>query len=722
MTFLAAMSNDSLDSTLSAIVRGVDLPAIVGRYTVVSPRHDGMSAAHCPFHTTRTASMVVDSANSICYCRECGGEWGPVDFVMRAESVDYRKAIEMLALEAAVAVNFEVGGERAATVEPQTYSPDQLMAANRFAVMHFHDTLTSTDEGRDIGLAYFRERNINDAMIERFKLGYSLESRSHFFEAATAASHPAGALAEIGLVVATDRGEHYDRYHGRVVFPVFTVSGEPVAFGARVLRTDRKDVAKYVNSPESVIYSKSNELYGLYQARDAIVERGRCILVEGYMDVISMHQAGIENVVAASGTSLTEGQVSLLKRFTDRVIVIFDADAAGVKASVRSIDMLLSADMEVSLVSLPEGEDPDSYSRSHTREQIESYLEDHAIDFVDFKMALGAERVKKDPIERARLIGDIISSIATIPDRRRMRHFVTRTAFAFKMNERTLVDQLLKRVNERVDRRHQRQRADRLGVAPGEGAAHGEGEESLAAQLRSTEEELLGYVVRNAMLFFCDTVSEGGDSVVPTSVIDFVDSELTIDNLRIYNRDFAALFSRALEVAHGVTDDDLEVYRSLADTSRDEFVARRREALMERSIDMATLDREERLLGEEAERVWNDRYDQLSAGHVARVLLADPDAGIRALTAKLLRPHEVLSRIHTRTTVVESERQRLGSLIPNALCVIKLTVVKDEIDSITAKMSTVVDPDEIRAMMQRRIELDKLKTEFARFLGNRVMI
>lgn len=714
------MIDSNFDKLLADIISSTDMRALVARYGSVSERSDGMYASRCPFHTATTSGLVIDPEHNVCFCLECDDQWGAVDFLMARERISYAEAVGRLAKAAAIELSPEFKSYLSTTSphrEPTDIAPSELINANRFAIDYFHKTLTGTDDGRSIGLAYLRERSVSDAMIERFNLGYALEDRTHFFKAAVAAGHSPAALATVGLVVATDRGDHYDRYHGRVIFPVHTVSGEPIAFGARTLRTD-KDTAKYVNSPESIIYSKSNELYGLYQAREAIETQGYCVLVEGYLDVISMHQAGLQNVVAASGTSLTEGQVALLRRFTDRITVIFDSDAAGIKASVRSIDMLLSADMEVSLVSLPDGEDPDSYARTHSREEIERYLADNAIDFVEFKMRLGAERIKKDPIERARVINDIIASISTIPDRRRMRAFITRTAFAFKMNERTLADQLQKKVAERLARRYQRTQSALNGAHADDGSDGA----AFASVVRSTEEELLGYVVRNAMVFFCDTVQPDSDQVVATSVIEFVDSELKIDNLRFRNNDLGTVFDRALEISRRVADEDLEPYRIAADRRRAEMVESKRTELLGRSIDMASLDREERMLEEESEKLWNETFDDLCGQHVANILLADRDPGIRSVTARLVRPHEMLSKIHTRNNVIENERQRLSTLLPHALCVLKMAVVKNEITDIAQRLSAATDPEEIRKLMERRMTLDRLKQEFSRFLGNRVII
>lgn len=714
------MENESTLQLLSRVVASVDLVALVGRYVAVADR-GGRLMAHCPFHPSNSASLVVDPALHICFCLECGEEWGPVDFLMKAASMSYEEAVRSLAADAGIPLpdDFARGSAQAAASGEVT--PSMQFAANRFAARHFHSVLLDTDEGRDIGLSYLRERGVGDAMINRFGLGYAIDSRTHFCNAATAAGIAPGVTDSVGLTVTSERGEHFDRFSGRVIFPVYTISGEPVAFGARTLRTS-KDVAKYVNSPESAIYSKSNELYGLWQAREAIERTGRVILVEGYLDVISMHQAGLENVVAASGTSLTEGHVALLGRFTRNVTVIFDADAAGVKAAVRSIDMLLAADMEIDIVSLPPGDDPDSFARANSREAIEAYLREHAIDFIRFKLNLASDRIGRDPIERARVVQEILASIATMPDRGRMRAMISRTAFLLKINETTLAAQLRTLVGQRLEQRSRRDSRRRATPLTG-GMADMESSDETASAMRGKEEELLGYVVRNAMLLFddhADSAEEG--EVREISVIDYIDSEMQLDSLSFSNPDLAAIFNAALATARADGAAALEAYSAEADRRRDLLVERRRGELLDRAADLRTIEREERVIAAEAEALRNEVYTHLCAMHVACALMAHPDDAIRRGTTRMLRPRTLLSKIHTRNTAVETEQERLGVLLPQALCVVKAAIVKLRIDEITRRLATCTDIDRMRELMASRMALDTVKAALAPYIGDRVIV
>ena len=262
-----------------------------------------------------------------------------------------------------------------------------ITTINQYALQHFIDTLHESEEGKAIGLNYFRHRGLHDETIKKFGLGYSFERRDSFAKKAVAAGYNPELIAKTGVCYSTDDGRLQDRFWGRVIFPVHTVSGKIVAFGGRILQNNAK-AAKYVNSPESEIYHKSNHLYGLYFSKQAIIQKDHCILVEGYLDVISMHQAGIQNVVASSGTSLTTGQIKLIHRFTKNITLLYDGDKAGIKASIRGIDMLLEEDMNINVVLLPEGEDPDSYSQTHSTEEVEQYIERNKVDFIRFKTNL----------------------------------------------------------------------------------------------------------------------------------------------------------------------------------------------------------------------------------------------------------------------------------------------------------------------------------------------
>ena len=366
----------------------------------------------CPFHDEKTGSFTVSPAKGIFKCFGCGKGGGPVHFIMEHEQLDYPGALKYLAKK----YHIEVVEKELTPEEQQSQSDREAMfALNTWAQSYFTKQMNDTDEGRAIGLSYFHSRGFTDETIEKFGLGYCLDKSDVMTMTALNSGYKADFIEKCGLGNRRDNGTWYDRFRGRVMFPVHTLSGKVVAFGGRVLKKDDK-TAKYVNSPESEIYHKSNELYGIYFAKQSIVKQDRCFLVEGYTDVISMHQAGITNVVASSGTSLTPGQIRLIHRFTPNITVLYDGDAAGIKASIRGIDLLLEEGMNVKVVLLPDGEDPDSYAQNNNASDFIDFIDKNQVDFIRFKIQLLLDEIGNDPIKKAGLIQDVVHSISLIPD------------------------------------------------------------------------------------------------------------------------------------------------------------------------------------------------------------------------------------------------------------------------------------------------------------------
>lgn len=395
----------------------------------------------CPFHDDRTPSFMVSPAKNICKCFSCGEGGPPVHFIMKHEQLSYPEALKYLAKK----YHIEVKERELTDEEKKAQSTrDSLFILNEFARDYFVKVLHEIPEGKHIGLSYFRERGFHENTIQKFQLGYSLEARNAFSQEAQKAGYKKEFLLKTGLASdGKNETSLYDRFRGRVIFPVHTLSGKVVAFGGRILKKTDK-LAKYVNSPESEIYSKSNELYGIFFAKKAIVKEDRCFLVEGYTDVISMHQAGIENVVSSSGTALTHGQIRMIRRFSQQITVLYDGDAAGIKAALRGIDLLLEEGMNVKVVLLPEGEDPDSFARKQSAEKFHQFIAKHETDFIRFKTELLLNETGADPIKRAELINNIVQSIALIP------HTITRTVYVQECAKLLGVDEpmLMREVNK----------------------------------------------------------------------------------------------------------------------------------------------------------------------------------------------------------------------------------------------------------------------------------
>lgn len=396
--------------TVQRILDTADIVEVVSDFVTLKKRGVNYIGL-CPFHNEKTPSFTVSPAKGICKCFGCGQGGNPVNFIMEHEQMTYVEALRYLAKKYHIEIveREETEEERIAKNERES-----MMIVTTYAEKYFEETLLQDSEGISIGLSYLKHRGFRSETIKKFHLGYCKDEWAAFSDKALQSGYDKKYLVDTGLSIDGKKGL-IDKYRGRVIFPIQSVSGRTVGFGGRILNNDAK-AAKYLNSPESTIYHKSKLLYGLYLAKKSIVKEDKCFLVEGYTDVISLHQAGIENVVASSGTALTVGQILLIKRFTPNVTVLFDGDAAGIKASLRSIDMLLEQGMNIKVLLLPEGEDPDSFAKKHSSSELLQHIADNEEDFIHFKTNLLLKDAANDPVEKANLIRDIVRSISVIPD------------------------------------------------------------------------------------------------------------------------------------------------------------------------------------------------------------------------------------------------------------------------------------------------------------------
>jgi len=531
-------------STVDKIMNAAQILDVVSDFVTLKKR--GVNyVGLCPFHDERTPSFSVSPAKGICKCFSCGKGGNAVNFIMEHEQMSYYEALKYLAKK----YNIEVVEKELTSEEiAQRNDRESMLAVNKFAQQYFTSLLFDSSEGRNVGLAYFHERGFRDDVIRKFQLGYSLEQRDAFTVAALSKTYKKEFLVKTGLSIEREGGSPFDRFWGRVMFPVHSLSGNVVAFGGRILRKDDK-TAKYVNSPESEIYHKSNELYGIYFAKQAIVKYERCFLVEGYTDVLAMHQAGIENVVASSGTSLTKGQIRLIHRFTENVTVLYDGDAAGIKASIRGIDMLLEEGLNIKVVLLPQGEDPDSFAKSQDATQFIDYIKKHQTDFIRFKTSLLLDEAGSDPIKRAALIGDIVRSIAIIPDRVIRSVYVKECSTLLETDEKLLYAEIGKYQNGRSF-----QNSDRVTIVKSN-------EEALSLhevtyQPTACEEEernIIRYLIRygERPLYTKPDEMHEGESTSIISVARYFLSELAHDHLSFSN----PLYARILNEIEAHIDD-----------------------------------------------------------------------------------------------------------------------------------------------------------------------
>ena len=525
-------------ATIDKIMDAANIVDVVSEF--VTLRKAGVNyKGLCPFHNEKTPSFVVSPSKGYCHCFSCGKGGNVVGFIMEHEQMTYPEALRWLAKK----YNIEIHERELTDDEKREQSErESLFIVNDWALRYFQDNLTNTDKGRAIGLAYFRSRGFRDDTISRFQLGYAMPERDALAKTALAKGFKEQYLIDTGLCYRRDDGRLQDRYAGRVIFPVHTVTGRVVAFGGRILANDKK-AAKYVNSPESLIYHKSNELYGIYQAKHAITKQDRCYLVEGYVDVTSMHQSGVENVVASSGTSLTTGQIRLIRRFTNNITVLYDGDAAGIHASIRGIDMLLAEGMNVKVLLLPDGDDPDSFAQKHPAEEFRRYIEAHQTDFIEFKTNLLLKGVT-DPVKRSEAISSIVKSVSVIQDQITRATYITECAHRLGMPEATLISTANKFIRGDIEEKRKEQRREE---AKAEGPLKPLEPLAPVKQAPTVEYMLVQMVVRHGQEVIYKDVETDDGGKIDLSVAQYISYDLGADGLSFGNDLYNRMLAEAVE-------------------------------------------------------------------------------------------------------------------------------------------------------------------------------
>ena len=493
----------------------------------------------CPFHNEKTPSFTVSPAKGIFKCFGCGKGGNVVNFIMEHESLSYPEALKWLARK----YNIEVVEEEETEEQKQLKDErESLMIVSAFAQKYFTRNLWEENEGRTIGLSYFRERSFRDDILKKFEVGYSPDGKAPFTEAAQKQGYKMEFLEKTGLSIKRDDWVR-DRFAGRVMFPIHNLAGRVIAFGGRILKADPK-AAKYLNSPESEIYHKSKVLYGIFQAKREISRAERCYLVEGYTDVLSMHQAGIENVVASSGTALTTEQIRLVKRFTPNITIIYDGDAAGIKASLRGIDLVLEEGMNVKVLLLPEGEDPDSFAKKKGASGFQEYIEKNETDFIQFKTRLLLKDAEKDPVTKARLISDVIRSVAVIPDSITRSVYIKECSKLLDVNEEILYTEVRKQKYKQNDefRKKEMHGQREHAFAPSTSKTQTVPPEIKPSELVIEELEFLRFLLKHCNTVIFEEEGENPNEVVEVKVSEYMIEELENDDLIPENPLFQKIF------------------------------------------------------------------------------------------------------------------------------------------------------------------------------------
>ena len=695
--------------TIDRILDAANIVDVVSEFVTLRKR--GVNyVGLCPFHDDKTPSFYVSPSKNICKCFACGEGGTAVHFIMKHEQLGYFDALRYLAKK----YNIEIQERELTDKEKQARSDrESMFIVNAWAQKYFTSMLHNHIDGKTIGMRYFIERGFREETIRKFQLGYSLDKRDALYQEAIKSGYKKEFLEKTGLVIAYEDGRVNDRFRGRVIFPVHSLSGKVVAFGGRVLKKDEK-TAKYVNSPESDIYHKSNELYGIYFAKQAMVKADRCFLVEGYTDVISMHQSGVENVVASSGTALTHGQIRIIHRFTDNITVLYDGDAAGIKAALRGIDLLLMEGMNVKVVLLPDGEDPDSFARSHSANEFSDFIQKHETDFIRFKTQLLLEEAGNDPIKRAALIGDIIRTIAIVPDDITRTLYIRECSAMMEIDEQVVLNQVNKiklSNNERPAQPSAPTPEEILpkdyviptGMRPVETVtvplAETDAQPDIPPYFPPPEEEeipngentapppappmertmqvhrtrspyeayeiaLLRYVVRYGERILFEYPDEKTNALVTTHVAEYIKNELEKDGIQIYTTILQQMLDEA--VAH---------------CKEEGFTAQ-------------------------------------------RYFLAHPDSVISRVAANLLSEKYQLSKYHSKYREVEQEEEKLDQIVVRDIFALKEAYILNEIKQKEEGLKHLSsdETDKMFAIMKEITQLNEIKKILSKELGERIIL
>ncbi|MBI3521308.1 MAG: DNA primase [Bacteroidetes bacterium] len=530
--------------TIDKIIDAARVEDVIGDFITLKKRGANLLGL-CPFHGEKSPSFTVSPAKGIYKCFGCGKSGTAVNFIMDHDSLTYPEALKYLANKYGIEV---VEKEVSVEEKAQQNEKESLYIVMQYAQKYYSDLLMNDDLGRSIGLGYFKERGFTQATIDKFNLGYSSEERRRFSETAVKNGYKPEYLVKTGMSILSNNhvegspitvSDIFDRYTGRVMFPIHNISGKVIGFGGRILTSDKK-LAKYINSPQTDIYDKSKTLYGLFQAKKQIIQDDNCYLVEGYTDVISMHQSGIENVVASSGTSLTVEQIKLIHRFTKNITILYDGDVAGIKASFRGIDLILEEGMNVRVLLFPDGDDPDSYSKKVTNEAFKEFITNNSKDFISFKTSLLYKEVEHDPIKRAELIKDIVESISVIPDAINRSVYVKECSKIMDISEQILQIEINKLIRKKTGKQapttqNNSYPTDDPNIPPPDEFV--EEEKAVDPVLDFEEKELLRMMMQYGNVLV-DVEAEDTDNInqpFQLTVCEFVIFELWRDNLQFIN-------------------------------------------------------------------------------------------------------------------------------------------------------------------------------------------
>ena len=677
--------------TIDRILDAAQIVDVVSEFVTLKKR--GVNyVGLCPFHDDKTPSFYVSPAKGLCKCFACGKGGNAVHFIMEHEQMNYPEALRWLAKK----YHIEIKERELTNEEKEAQSVrESLFVVNEYARDYFQNILHNHIDGKSIGLTYFRQRGIRDDIVKKFQLGYSTSAKDGLAKEALRKGYKKEFLVKTGLCYEIEDGSIRDRFWGRVIFPWFNISGKILGFGGRVLDNRTKGVSqKYINSPESEIFSKRKELYGIYQAKSAIVKADCVYMVEGYTDVIAMHQCGLENVVANSGTALSEEQIRLLHRFTSNITLLYDGDEAGIKASIRGIDMLLAEGMNIKVLLLPDGDDPDSFARKHNATEFKQYIQDHEENFIRFKTNLLLKDTQNDPIKRAGLIADMARSIGLIPNEIIRYACLKECATLLNVDEQIILNEIKKIVQQRKDeyiekRKKEQEEAEKAKVLqssspiqenipddgiippppfppeepnfpPSDNYLPQTGWDKLPFYTK--EKQLIKVLIRFGERIVCYMEGENGEEI-PITVTEYIQADLEQDSIQFQDPTHRKLLNEALLHLH--------------DTN---FCA--------------------------------ERY-----------FLTHPEPAISRLAADMLSERYRLSKSNEQAIVKDEER--LHELVPHLLIDFKLSILEEDMKQTIQQLNlpeVAKDPQRAMEVMKHYKKLTETLREMAKRAGDRVIL
>ncbi len=708
--------------TVEKILDAADIVEVVSDFVSLKKRGANWVGL-CPFHNDRRPSFYVSRSKGFCKCFSCGEGGGTVSFIMKHEQMTYPEALRYLAKKYHIEIVEKelTDEERAEEIEKES-----MYVINEFAMNFFEQQLNNTQEGQDVGLSYFRERGFSDESIKNFHLGYSPDSPTALHDAAVKAGYNEEILTKVGLCWKDEKGRWFNKFRGRVIFPVFTMGGKVVAFGGRTLRNHP---AKYLNSPESLIYHKRKTIYGLFQAKRDIAKLDKCFIVEGYADVISMHQAGFKNVIATSGTALTPEHIHIIHGLTTNVTELFDGDAAGIKAALKGVDLLLKQGLNIKILVLPNPEDPDSFAQHHSATEITDYITKNEQDFINFKTNTLLADCANDPIKKSEVVENVLRSVAHIPNQ------ITRSIYAqecvkkFQIDENVIVTQIQRYraqlleddkkkqslENSRSERNDQREYAEAnqpVAIPPVASSAQGKPKVNQVSYLQLSELEVIKYMLK----FGCSIILEYEN----LTVMEWLTKEIEDDSLQFST----PLYQKIFQLCKNVFSEFPSAFSTFT-----QQIEQEKEPLYNQEIeqiratcegDFAEIERREEDAKSEINKQFDSKISDYRKYYLFKHLSANADKEVRELVDSVCLPKHNLSKVHEEIFSKEMEPERLLSVVSSAMFNWKLSIIEQKIAQLESSLKDANIETQLK-ILEKIKELNSFRKEFSKLIGERVV-